>query len=233
MADNAALVALSAQIATAVRELEDARDDAIMRVQGFTVALRERLAEETRDSTRDDMRRFLPFYIQEQYETFLNDLQPAIIERAEAALRRAGLENQPAPTFAGRPVAPGLHPYLPPDFYEDSMLITTFMTLVGLVLQPVMSVMVMTVGPILRYLSRNVREGDEHGALLRSAEAAVLEAGLALERQFTATFAELIDAVRAATPVPEAADPVLIADDPDRTAARERVALLLRTLNTN
>jgi hypothetical protein len=77
-----------------------------------------------------------------------------------------------------------------------------------------------------------VRESDERGALLHSAEAAVLDAGQALERQITATFAELIDIVRAATPVLEPPGPTLIAEDPDRTAARERVALLQRTLNT-
>jgi hypothetical protein len=67
---------------------------------------------------------------------------------------------------------------------------------------------------------------------LHSAEAAVLDTGQALERQITATFVELIDMVRAATPVPEPPGPTLIAEDPDRTAARERVVLLQRTLNS-
>jgi hypothetical protein len=233
LATSTALMEQSTQVAAAARELEDVRDEYVMRIQGFTVALRERLAEETRESSPDDIRRFLPFYIQEQYETFLTELQPEIIARAEAALRHAGLENQPAIAFEARPVAPGLHPYLPPDFYEDSMLVTTFMTLIGLVLKPMIAGLVMTVGPLMRYLSRNVRESDERGALLRSAEAGVLDTGQALERQVTATFAELIDTARAATPVPEPPGPAQIVDDPDRIAARERVALLQRRLDTN
>jgi hypothetical protein len=126
--------------------------------------------------------------------------------------------------------APGLHPYVQPDFLEDSLLLTTFMTLIGLAMRPVVAGAVMTVGPILRMLSRGMIDKDTKAALLLAALAATSDAGHALEQQIAASFADAIAHIRGAAPAPAPMEPPPI-DDSARLAARDNVQALLKSLS--
>jgi hypothetical protein len=192
--------------------------------------LRDSLATETADSSIEDIRRFLPFFIQERYGAFLEERQQEVLAQVEQALKGAGLEDVPAPSPARRSPAPGLHPYVPPDFLEESILITTFMAVIGLTMRGVVAGAVMTLGPVLRMLTRDLRERDQRGALVRRAEAASIEAGQLLERQIAETFTTTIEAVRAAAQPTATVEAVPPMEDTARLAARERVETLLRAL---
>jgi hypothetical protein len=128
--------------------------------------------------------------------------------------------------------APGLHPYVPPDFLEESILITTFMAVIGLTLRGAIAGAVMTLGPILRSLTRDLRERDERSALVRRAEAATMEAGQSLERQIGETFATTIESVREAARPQVVVEPAPLVQDTERPAARLRVEALVRLLGS-
>jgi hypothetical protein len=190
------------------------------------------LVDETADATAEDLRRYLPFYIQEQFTAFLREHEQDIPVRAQEAVREAGLAEAPALNVVARAPAPGLHPYVPPDFLEDSLLLSTFLTVIGLTLHPIMSTMMMTVGPMLRMLTRRTRDEDERGALLRAAQAAVMQAAGVLERQIAPAFETVCTAIRAsALPAGDIARPAL-PEDTGGAIDRARLDTLLYTLNT-
>jgi len=150
-----------------------------------------------------------------------------VVTRLQATLAEAGVADlavslQPL----GRPLAPGLYPYVAPDFLEDSLLITTLMQVAGLALPSFVATALMTLGPLLRRFTRNIRAQDEHTALLTAARAATMEAGAALERQVDQAFAGIEDALElAATPPPPIE--VLPIDDTERREATARVDAVL------
>ena len=216
---------------SAVRALATIRDDYMLELRAYSIALRDRLAEETADAPLEDIRRFLPFYIQEQYTDFLREHAPAVATRVRLALRDAQLED--AVTIALDTIqapAPGLHPYIAPDFVEDSMLITTFMAVIGLAMRPVVTGAVMAIGPLLRMLSKDMREQDTRGALLHAAQAAVLDAGKLLESKTTEAFNAASAAVRAGVQPAPTVQVHVWEEDQQRVAARRHVAQLLGTL---
>ena len=203
-----------------------------MDLNAFAIELRDRLVNETADASPEDLRRYLPFYIQAQFAAFLREHEQEIPDRAREAIREAGLAEAPALNVVARPPAPGLHPYVRPDFLEDSLLLSTFLTVIGLTLRPIMSTMMMTVGPILRMLTRGTREQDERGALLRAAQAAVMQAAGVLERQIAPAFEAVCTAIRAGALPPGAGAPPALPEDTVGAAGRARVETLLYTLNT-
>jgi Dynamin family len=217
------------QASTACRALESIRDSYRLELEAFTLALRERLIEETTESSIDDIRRYLPYFIQQEFDAFTRDHEQPVREQIQAALREAGVESWPVEQLTKAAPAPGLHPYVRPDFLEDSLLLTTFMTLVGLAMRPVVAGAVMTVGPILRMLSRGMLDKDTKTALLQAARVATSDAGLALEQQVVASFAEAIARTHGAAPVASHVEPLTI-DDGERLAARESVQALLGSL---
>jgi hypothetical protein len=220
-----------AQVEVARRDLEAARTEYVLALQEFTMGVRERLAEEIKESSAEDIRRFLPFYIQQQFTAFLEEREAQAREQLRTALSRTGMVDLEIPIeIAGRALAPGLHPYVPPDFLEDSILITTFMQVIGIMLPSALMTALMTVGPLLRRFTRNIRAQDEHNALLQTAQAATMEVGIALERRIDGAFATLDDTLRlAAAPVQPAAI-VMSVDDPGRAEAVRRIDTVLRAL---
>jgi GTPase SAR1 family protein len=220
------------KIELACRAVTQVGEQYSMELNAFAIELRDRLVDETADATAEDLRRYLPFYIQEQFTAFLREHEQDIPARAQEAVREAGLAEAPALNVVARAPAPGLHPYVRPDFLEDSLLLSTFLTVIGLTLRPIMSTMMMTVGPMLRMLTRRTREEDERGALLRAAQAAVMQAAGVLERQIAPAFETVCTAIRAsALPTAEVARPAL-PEDTDAAIDRARVDTLLYTLNT-
>jgi hypothetical protein len=220
------------KIELACRAVTQVGEQYSMELNAFAIELRDRLVDETADATAEDLRRYLPFYIQEQFTAFLRDHEQDIPARAQEAVREAGLAEAPALNVVARAPAPGLHPYVPPDFLEDSLLLSTFLTVIGLTLRPIMSTMMMTVGPLLRMLTRRTREEDERGALLRAAQAAVMQAAGVLERQIAPAFETVCTAIRAsALPAADIVQPAL-PEDTDGAIDRARVDTLLYTLNT-
>jgi hypothetical protein len=203
-----------------------------MELNTFAIELRDRLVDETADASPEDLRRYLPFYIQEQFASFLREHEQDVPARTQEAMREAGLAEAPALNVVARPPAPGLHPYVRPDFLEDSLLLSTFLTVIGLTLHPIMSTMMMTVGPMLRMLTRGTREQDEHGALLRAAQAAVMQAAGVLERQIATAFEAVCTAIRASVLPPGVDATPALPEDTDGAANRARLETLLYTLNT-
>ncbi len=229
---EAALIDPAAQrVERACRALTTIGEEYSLDLSAFAIALRDRLEQETAEATPEDIRRFLPFYIQEQFTTFLKEQEPLVLARAHAAMREVGLEEVPALALTVRAPAPGLHPFVPPDFLEDSLLLSTFLTVIGLTLRPIMSTAIMTVGPILRMLTRNLREQDERGALLGAARAATMQAATVLERQTAPAFAAATEAIRAQVLPAASAPPAQLVEDTERAAARRRVEALLHTLD--
>jgi hypothetical protein len=220
---------IEAQAVAACRAVERIRDRYVLDLQAYALALRDRLADETAEASLADIRRFLPFYIQEQFAGFVREHEGPVRDQLQAALRSTGIADWPVERLAGAAPAPGLHPYVEPDFLEDSLLLTTFMTIIGLAMKPIVAGAMMTIGPILRMLTRNLYERDTRSALLQAAMAATMDAGQALESRVGAAFADALARIRAAVPAPsEPAMPVI--DDSARTAARERVSALLAAL---
>lgn len=220
-----------AQVEAARRDLDAARDDYALALREFTMGLRERLPEEIKEIPAHDIRRFLPFYIQQQFTTFLQEREAQARERLQTALHRTGVADLEIPSeIAGRALAPGLHPYVPPDFLEDSVLITTFMQVIGIALPSALVTALMTLGPMLRRFTRNIRAQDEHNALLQTAQAATMEAGAALERRIDRSFADLDDTLRLAAAPPAATEITVTVDDPARAEAVRRIDTMLRSL---
>jgi hypothetical protein len=220
------------KIELACRAVTQVGEQYSMELNAFAIELRDRLVDETADATTEDLRRYLPFYIQEQFTGFLREHEQDIPARAQEAMREAGLAEAPALNVVARAPAPGLHPYVRPDFLEDSLLLSTFLTVIGLTLRPIMSTMMMTVGPMLRMLTRRTREEDEHGALLRAAQAAVMQAAGVLERQIAPAFETVCTAIRASALPPAEAPPPALPEDTDGAVGRARLDTLLYTLNT-
>jgi hypothetical protein len=220
------------KIELACRAVTDVGEQYSMELSAFAIELRDRLVDETADATPEDLRRYLPFYIQEQFAAFLREHEQEVPARAQEAVREAGLSEAPALNVVARPPAPGLHPYVRPDFLEDSLLLSTFLTVIGLTLHPIMSTMMMTVGPLLRMLTRGTREQDERGALLRAAQAAVMQAAGVLERQIAPAFETVCTAIRASALPPSASAPPALPEDTEGEVDRARLETLLYTLNT-
>jgi hypothetical protein len=217
------------QANAACRSLESIRDAYRLELEAFTLSLRERLADETAEASIDDIRRHLPYFIQQEFDNFTREHEQPVREQISAALQEAGVADWPLEPLTKAAPAPGLHPYVRPDFLEDSLLLSTFMTLVGLAMKPVVAGAVMTVGPILRMLSRGMIDKDTKAALLQAARIATSDAGLALEHQVDASFADAIAHVRGVTPRVEHAEPLTI-DDSARQDARDKVQILLGLL---
>ena len=222
--------ARAARIGAAGRSMDAACDEYLLALQGFTLALRDRLPEQTADAETVDMRRFLPFYIQEQFAEFLGQEQGPLATRLRQALAEAGLADEIIPVeLGGRALAPGLHPYIPPDFVEDSLLISTFMQVLGLALPSVATTALMALGPVMRWLTRSIRLQDERGALLTAAQAATMEAGAALEGRIAGTFAGILATLQAGSPVPVPLEAMSV-DDSGRQAALTRIDAILEAL---
>ena len=222
--------ARAARIGAAGRSMDAACDEYLLALQGFTLALRDRLPEQTADAETVDMRRFLPFYIQEQFAEFLGQEQGPMATRLRQALAEAGLADEVIPVeLGGRALAPGLHPYIPPDFVEDSLLISTFMQVLGLALPSVATTALMALGPVMRWLTRSIRLQDERGALLTAAQAATMEAGAALEGRIAETFAGILATLQDSSPVPAPLE-VMPVDDSGRQAALTRIDAILEAL---
>ncbi|HEY8283775.1 MAG TPA: dynamin family protein [Chloroflexota bacterium] len=217
----------SEKVVQARRALTRVGEQYSLELSAFAIDLRDRLAEEAAEAEPEDLRRYLPFYIQEQFATFLREREPEVLAHAQEAVREAGLENLPALALTVRPPAPGLHPFVAPDFLEDSLLLTTFLTVIGLTLRPIMSTMMMTLGPMLRMLTRQMREQDERGALVRAAQASVMQAAAILERQIAPAFTTATEALTLAGPP---APPRLV-ETVDDSAGRARVEALLQSLD--
>ncbi|MGH2347044.1 MAG: hypothetical protein ACRDG4_17595, partial [Chloroflexota bacterium] len=90
----------------------------------------------------------------------------------------------------------------------------------------------MTIGPLLRMLTRTTREQDERGALLRAAQAAVMQAAAVLERQIAPAFEGVCTTMRAGALPPTPTAPAALPEDTDGDAGRARVDALLSTLDT-
>jgi len=222
--------ARAARIGAAGRSMDAACDEYLLALQGFTLALRDRLPEQTADAETVDMRRFLPFYIQEQFAEFLGQEQGPMATRLRQALAEAGLADEVIPVeLGGRALAPGLHPYIPPDFVEDSLLISTFMQVLGLALPSVATTALMALGPVMRWLTRSIRLQDERGALLTAAQAATMEAGAALEGRIAETFAGILATLQDSSPVPAPLEAMPV-DDSGRQAALTRIDAILEAL---
>ena len=220
----------TARIGVASRAMDEACDEYLLALRGFTLALRDRLPEQTADAETVDMRRFLPFYIQEQFAEFLVQEQGPLATRLQQILAEAELADEQIPVeLGGRALAPGLHPYIPPDFVEDSLLLSTFMQVLGLALPSIATTALMALGPVMRWLTRNIRLQDERGALLTAAQVAATEAGAVLEVRIAETFAGILATLQAgaSVPVPLEAMPV---DDTGRQAALIRVDAILEAL---
>ena len=125
------------KIELACRAVTRVGEEYSMELNTFAIELRDRLVDETADATPEDLRRYLPFYIQEQFAAFLGEHEQDVPARARDAMREAGLTEAPALNVVARPPAPGLHPYVRPDFLEDSLLLSTFLTVIGLALHPI------------------------------------------------------------------------------------------------
>jgi hypothetical protein len=217
------------QAESACRGVEAIRDDLKLQLQDFTLALRDRLPDETGEAAIDDIRRFLPFYIQDQFGGFMSAHDATVRERVQDVVSKAGVAGWQAGGLPAGAPAPGLHPYVEPDFLEDSVLLTTFMTVIGLTMKPIVAGAMMTIGPILRMLTRGMYDQTTKGALVQAAMAATMEAGQALESQIDTSFAALTQGIRDGSPEP--APPVeMVLDDSGRRAARDRVAALIGAL---
>jgi len=220
----------SEKAALARRALTQVGEQYSLELSAFAIDLRDRLVEETAEAEPEDIRRYLPFYIQEQFTAFLREHEPEVVAHAQEAVREAGLENLPALALTVRAPAPGLHPFVAPDFLEDSLLLTTFLTVIGLTLRPIMSTMMMTLGPMLRMLTRQMREQDERGALVRAAQASVMQAAAILERQIAPAFTAATEALVPGS-LPAAFVPPKLAETVDDSAGRARVEALLQSLD--
>lgn len=220
----------SAKVHQARRALTLVGEQYSLDLNAFAIDLRDRLVDETAEAEPEDLRRYLPFYIQEQFASFLREQEPTVLARAHEVVRDAGLADVPALALTVRPPAPGLHPFVAPDFLEDSLLLTTFLTVIGLTLRPIMSTMMMTLGPMLRMLTRQMREQDERGALVRAAQAATMQAATILERQIAPAFTAATEALGASS-LPTPPPPPRLAEVPETGAGQARVEALLHTLD--
>ena len=230
LVDDGQEEARAARIESAARSMDAACDEYLLALQGFTLALRDRLPEQTADAETADMRRFLPFYIQEQFAEILGQEQGPLTARLRQILDEAGLADEQIPVeLGGRALAPGLHPYIPPDFVEDSLLISTFMQVLGLALPSIATTALMALGPVMRWLTRSIRLQDERGALLTAAQAATMEAGAALEGRIAETFAGILSTLQAGSPVPVPLEAMPV-DDSGRQAALTRIDAILEAL---
>ncbi len=218
-----------AQAEGACRAVEAICNDFKLQLQAFTLALRDRLQDETGEAAISDIRRFLPFYIQEEFAAFLREHDVQVRAKMQAVIQEAGVADWKAERLATGAPAPGLHPYVEPDFLEDSILLTTFMTVIGLTMKPVIAGAMMTIGPILRMLTRGMHDQNTKSALVQAAMAATIEAGQALEGQVGASCAELAQGIRAGIPEQKRQTEIVL-DDSSRQESRARVAGLLNAL---
>jgi hypothetical protein len=105
------------------------------------------------------------------------------------------------------------------------------MTVIGLAMRPVVAGAIMTIGPILRMLTRSMHDKDTRSALVQAAMTATSDAGLALVQQVNASFAQASERIRAGIPAAVQLAPAVV-DDSDRIAARKRVGALVESLET-
>ena len=226
--------AQEARVGAAIRATSAIGEAYRLELRDFAIALRERLPEEIKEASVPDIRRFLPFYIQEQYAEFLRGHEAPVLEQVRAAVTEAGLAEAPMPErVGGEAPAPGLHPYVAPDLMQDSLLVTTFMQTIGLVMHPIVTGAMMTLGPALRWLTRRVHEEDEHGTLLDAAQAATLEAGDALDHQIGLAFEGLAGALRATIPPERAIEQAPPLEDTVRIEAQERLTRIAQALEVS
>ena len=172
---------LAAALEGLAQRLAAVRDEYLAALRGLANSLSASLPAELRAVAPDDVRRYLPFYIQDTFRWHLEETLPHLRDAVEGAcVAVAGelrdlLPRQPAdlPSSVAADAFP-LGGRLAPDAWDQGLVASVFIGAVGLLLNPLLAAALLVGGPTLRLLSLKARRTAERAALLAEADRAVV-----------------------------------------------------------
>jgi hypothetical protein len=179
------------------------RDDYLAGLRGLANGLNAGLPDELRPLDLGDVRRYLPFYIQDTFRWHLEDTLPALREKVEAACADAAREVQGLlPQLPGGLMAPidtGAYPLggrPTPDLWDQGLVISVFVGMVGLVLSPLLASALLIGGPAVRLFSLHARQAKERETLIEDARKSITTTADAVAASVTAAFSGLEAEIR-------------------------------------
>ncbi len=171
---------LAAALETLSGRLSGLRDEYVTALQRLANNLSETLPAELRAVAPADVRRYLPFYIQDTFRWHLEETLPRLRDAVEAACAMAAGELQdllaaPGPALPSSIAADAfpLGGRLAPDAWDQGLVASVFIGSVGLLLNPLLASAILVGGPALRLFSLKARREAERAALAADAEKAV------------------------------------------------------------
>ena len=178
---------VAATLEVLAQRLAAVRDEYLATLRGLANSLSASLAAEVRAVAPDDVRRYLPFYIQDTFRWHLEETLPHLRDAVEGACVAAAgelqdlLPRQPAdlPSSVAADAFP-LGGRLAPDAWDQGLVASVFIGAVGLLLNPLLAAALLVGGPTLRLLSLKARRTAERAALLAEADKAVVATADAL-----------------------------------------------------
>jgi Dynamin family len=172
---------VAAALEVLAQRLAAVRDEYLATLRGLANSLSASLPAEVRAVAPDDVRRYLPFYIQDTFRWHLEETLPHLRDAVEGACVAAAgelqdlLPRQPAdlPSSVAADAFP-LGGRLAPDAWDQGLVASVFIGAVGLLLNPLLAAALLVGGPTLRLLSLKARRTAERAALLAEADRAVV-----------------------------------------------------------
>jgi hypothetical protein len=172
---------VAAALEVLAQRLAAVRDEYLATLRGLANSLSASLPAEVRAVAPDDVRRYLPFYIQDTFRWHLEETLPHLRDAVEGACVAAAgelqdlLPRQPADLPSS--IAADAFPVggrLAPDAWDQGLVASVFIGAVGLLLNPLLAAALLVGGPTLRLLSLKARRTAERAALLAEADRAVV-----------------------------------------------------------
>jgi hypothetical protein len=178
---------VAATLEALAQRLAAVRYEHLAALRGLANTLSASLPAEVRAVAPDDVRRYLPFYIQDTFRWHLEETLPHLRDAVEEACVAAScqlqdlLARQPAdlPSSVAADAFP-LGGRLAPDAWDQGLVASVFVGAVGLLLNPLLAAVLLVGGPALRLLSLKARRTAERTALLAEADRAVIATADAL-----------------------------------------------------
>jgi hypothetical protein len=172
---------VAAALEVLAQRLAAVRDEYLATLRALANSLSATLPAEVRAVAPDDVRRYLPFYIQDTFRWHLEETLPHLRDAVEGACVAAAgelqdlLPRQPAdlPSSVAADAFP-LGGRLAPDAWDQGLVASVFIGAVGLLLNPLLAAALLVGGPTLRLLSLKARRTAERAALLAEADRAVV-----------------------------------------------------------
>jgi len=189
---------VAATLGALMARLAAVREDYLTGLRALANTLGATLPGEVRGVDPADVRRHLPFYIQDTFRWHLEETLPALHAAVEAACAAAeeslsGPLSELPGTFAG-PAQAGAYPLgrrTIADLWDHGLVLRIFASAIGLFVNPLLTAALLVGGPALRLFTLQARHVKEREELVAEATRAVTATADAMAASIGDSFARL------------------------------------------